>query len=379
MAMRIVVLGGGTAGTTVANRLARALRSEIRRGAVEVTVVTDRDRHWYQPGYLFVVFNERPLEDFVRSERALLLPDVGMVVDAITRIDLEHKQLISPHRHYPYDVLVIATGSYPDFQSVPGLAEVTYNFYTPEGAERLRDRLTTWTGGRILIVQDVPHKCPAAPVEVTLMLDDYFRRRRLRDRVEIVYTYPIGRVHAAEPIADWAKKQFDARGIRYETFFNMEAVDPKRQVVLTMDGSEHPFDLLISIPAHKGAGVILNSGIGDESGFIPTDRHTLKMIGQDDVYVLGDATNLPISKAGSTAHYQAEVLVKNLVDRVRGLPETHLYNGKVACFLENSLGDASFITFDYDRPPRPAATSQLLHWFKGMYNDLYWLTARGLM
>lgn len=379
MAKRIAILGGGTAGTTLANRLARKLSHEIRKGDAEVFLISNTDRHIYQPGYLFVAFNEKPLDHFIRPQQSLVHRLVTMVYDEVEKIDVEKKVLLSKRNRYSYDYLVIATGSYPDFDAVPGMKDVTYNFYTPEGAEKLRDRLATFEGGKIMIVIDVPHKCPAAPLEVTLMLDDYFRRRNMRDRVEILYTYPIGRIHSLQPIADWAMPEFEKRNIQYETYFNMESIDPEKKTVHTMDGAEHPFDLLISIPAHKGAPVILNSGLGDETGFIPTDRFTLKMIGQEDVYVIGDATNLPISKAGSTAHYESETLTHNLISRIRGLPETKRYDGRVACFLENSLGDASFILFDYNHPPKPAETSELIHWFKAMYNELYWLTARGFM
>lgn len=379
MSKRIAILGGGTGGTTLANRLARKLSKEVEEGEVEILLISNTEKHIYQPGYLFVAFNEKELDHFIRPQQSLVHRNVTMVYDDVEKIDVEKKELVAKRNRYAYDYLVIATGSYPDFSAVPGMEEATYNFYTPEGAEKLRNKLVTFDHGKILIVIDVPHKCPAAPLEVTLMLDDYFRRRMIRDKVEIVYTYPIGRIHSLQSVADWALPEFEKRGIHYETYFNMETIDPEKKVVYTMDGAEHSFDLLISIPVHKGAPVIFNSGLGDELGFIPTDRYTLKMEGHDDVYVIGDATNLPISKAGSTAHYEAEVLTHNLVSRVRGLPETALYNGKVACFLENSLGDASFITFDYNNPPKPAQTSELIHWFKAMYNELYWLTARGLM
>lgn len=379
MLKRIAILGGGVGGTTIANRLARQLSKEVGQKEIEILLISNTQKHIYQPGYLFVTFNEKELDHFVRHQNSLVHRNVTMVYDDVEKIDVEKKELSGRKDRYNYDYLIIATGSYPYFSAVPGMEKVAYNFYTPEGAEKLRDRLLTFDHGKVMIVIDVPHKCPAAPLEVTLMLDDYFRRRGVRDKVEIMYTYPIGRLHSLQSVADWAQPEFEKRDIHYETYFNMETIDPQKKVVNTMDGSEHPFDLLIAIPVHKGAPVILNSGLGDELGFIPTDRHTLKMEGRDDVYVIGDATNLPISKAGSTAHYEAEVLTRNLVSRVRGLPETAMYDGKVACFLENSLGDASYITFDYNHPPKPAETSELIHWFKAMYNELYWLTARGLM
>lgn len=379
MAKRIVVLGGGSGGTMVANRLGRQLNREIKNGEVEVVLISNTEKHIYQPGYLFITFNEREPEHFMREQKNLVHRNVTLVFDDVVTIDKEKNVIKSDKQSYPYDYLVISTGSHPDFESLPGLKEGSHNFYTLDGAEKLRDALAEMTEGKILLTVDVPHKCPAAPLEIILMLDDYFRRRGLRDKVEIKYTYPINRIHSLQPVADWGQPEFDKRNILSETFFNLEEVDPKRKMAITMDGEEHPFDILISIPSHTGAKVIIDSGLGDEDGFIPVNRHSLKMEGSENVYVVGDATNLPISKAGSTAHYQSETLVPNIISRIKGRPETAHYNGKVACFLENSLEDASMITFDYNNPPKPATTSDLLHWFKSVYNELYWLNARGIL
>jgi sulfide:quinone oxidoreductase len=379
MTKRIVVLGGGSGGTMVANRLARQLGDEIKKQEVEVVLISDTEKHIYQPGYIFIALGEKNPEHFIREEKKLIHRNVTLVFDDIEKIDQEKKVLQSKTHRYSYDYLVIATGSYPDFNSLPGLAEAASDFYTLDGAIKLGDDLANLKEGRILLTVDVPHKCPAAPLELILMLDDYFRKRGLRDKVELKYTYPINRIHSLEPVAKWAQPEFEKRNILFETFFNLEEVNPEKKMAITMDGEEHPFDILISVPAHTGAQVVINSGLGDEDGFIPTDRYTLKMNGSDDIYVVGDATNLPISKAGSTAHYQTEIVVPNIINRLKGRPETHLYNGKVACFLENSLEDASMITFDYHNPPNPATTSDLLHWFKSVYNELYWLNVRGIL
>ncbi len=379
MTKRVIVLGGGSGGSMVANKLARQLSKEIQNEEIEIVQITNSSKHIYQPGYLFIALNEKNPDHFIRSQSSIAHRNVQLIEDEITEIDVKNKFLKSKISQYDYDYLVISTGSYPDFESLPGLKEAARNFYTLEGATKLRDELVNFEKGTILITVDVPHKCPAAPLELVLMLDDYFRKKGNRKEVVLKYTYPIGRVHSLQPVAEWAEPQFEQRGIEFETYFNLEEVKPNEKLAVTMDGEEHPFDLLISIPAHKGADVIIQSNLGDESGFIETDRYSLKMAGQDDVYVIGDATNLPISKAGSTAHYQSEVLVKNLMNRLKGLPDTAVYNGKVACFLEASLEEASMITFDYQTPPAPAKPSDFMHWFKGVYNELYWLNAKGIM
>lgn len=380
MSTHVVILGGGVGGTMVANHLVRSIPKEVRAGEVNVTLLSNEEQHTYQPGFLFMAFQEGRLEQYQRKEKMLLNPGVKLVFDNIVKIDRQTKRLYGEKGTvYTYDFLVLSTGSYPDFESVPGLAEGADNFYTALGAEKLGQKLAIFEGGKIVVTIDVPHKCPAAPLEMTLMLEDYFRIRGLRDKVDITYTYPIGRVHALQPIADWALQEFDSRRINYETFFNLSEVDPNKKTVTSMEGTELPYDLLIAIPTHRGAKVIRDSGLGDEQGFIPTDRHSLKMIGDDFIYVLGDATNLPISKAGSTAHYQADVVVENLISELNGLPARGHYDGKVFCFVESKMNEASYVEFSYTHPPIPAVPSEMLHWFKLAYNEMYWLSARGLL
>lgn len=379
MAKRIVILGGGVGGTMVANRLVKSLEKAVYSGEVEIMLIGNTDKHVYQPGFLFVAFNEGFMDQFEREQKYLLHPKIKFLTEEAEKIDIANKKVLSGNQAVEYDFLVIATGSYPDLNSVPGLAEGAHNFYTREGAEKLRDEMLKFRGGTILMTIDVPHKCPVAPLEFIFMADELYRDLGIREQVKLKYTYPIGRTHSLEPVADWAVKEFAKRGIEYEVFFNLERVDPENKIAYNMDESEHPYDLLISIPAHRGAKVIQDSGLGDEDGFIPTNRYSLKMEGQENVYVLGDATNLPVSKAGSTTHYQADVVVKNLISELKGLPASHRYNGKAFCFIESGLNEATYITFNYKQPPKPMPSSEMLHWFKLAYNELYWLSARGIL
>ncbi|MCL6472346.1 MAG: NAD(P)/FAD-dependent oxidoreductase [Firmicutes bacterium] len=380
MSKDVVILGGGTGGTMVANHIARTMRNEVRSGEITITQITSSDKHIYQPSFLFVAINHARVQDYTRSQKSLLSTGVNLVVDTATKIDAASNTItLQSGKTVSYDILVIATGAYPDFSSVPGLAEAADNFYTPEGAEKLRDKLLSFEGGKIVITIDVPHKCPVAPMELVFMLDDLYRRKGIRDKVDLLYTYPIGRLHSLEPCANWAAPKFEELGINSEIFFNVESVDPDKKVVKTVEGSEVPFDILISIPAHRGAKVIQESGLGDEGGFIPTNRHLLKAEGHDNIYVLGDATNLPISKAGSTAHYEADVVAENIISELRGLPPSHYYDGKVFCFVEAGLDSATYITFSYDKPPAPVPDSEMIHWFKLAFNEMYWLSVRGML
>ena len=377
---RIAVLGGGVGGTMVANRLARELRTEIERGVVEVLLIGEETTHTYQPGFLYVAFNQSPLERFMRLQQQLLASSVRFVHAKALRIEpSNHRVILEQGEAVSYDLLVIATGSHPTMDTVTGLKEGAHSFYTADQAIALRGALARMEAGRIVIGVDVPHKCPVAVLEFTLMLDEYLRKRGTRNQFEIIYTYPIGRLHSLVPVAEWVEPEFTRRGIQSEFFFNVDRVKPDDHIVESLEGSSYHYDLLVMVPAHRGARVIIDSGIGDEDGFVPTDRYSLRMKGSENIYVIGDATDLPISKAGSTAHYEADTIVANIADTVRGLPANHTYDGKVYCFIEGGLEKATYISFSYTKPPQPTPPSELLHWFKLMYNEIYWLSVRGLL
>jgi len=216
------------------------------------------------------------------------------------------------------------------------------------------------------------------PLEVTFMMHDFFKERGMLDKVQLHYTYPIGRLHALEPVGKWAKKEFDRLGITYETLFNMKEVDGDKKVVHSEEGTEMAYDLLVGIPPHKGMEVIDANGLG-KSGWIPTDRHRLNVEGHDNAFVLGDTTNLPISKAGSTAHFEAEALADNIVSMVKIGRPVRDYDGKVFCFIEAGSETATYAMFNYNNPPDPKPATKSIHWFKMAYNQLYWASARGLL
>ena len=198
------------------------------------------------------------------------------------------------------------------------------------------------------------------------------------DKSEITYTYPIGRLHALEPVANWAKPEMDKFGIKYETFFNTKEVDPKGKTISSEEGVSLPYDLLVTIPPHNGAAVIKDSGLGD-GGWVPTNPKTLHREGSTDVFVVGDTTNIPISKAGSTAHFEADTIIDNLVSLIQEGRMARDYDGKVFCFVETGTKTGTYVWFNYTTPPNPGPPSQMIHWFKLAYNRLYWLSARGLL
>ncbi len=379
MPKRIVIIGGGAGGTITANLLARNLYRQLVSGHVVINMITDKAEHVYQPGFLYVVFDKVRPDEIVRKQKEILDQNINLFVDPAVKIDKENKIVRTQSgKEFPYDFLVIATGSRIVPEDIPGLKEGGHWFYDMEGAKKLRQALKDFSGGRIAITVGVPHKCPVAPLEMTFMLYEYFKQKEMLDKVELFYTYPINRLHSLEPVANWAVPEFEKKGIKSETFFNMEEIDAEKKVVRSMEGSELNYDLLITVPPHKGAPVIADSGFGKD-GWIPTNKKTLHNEGSDDVYVVGDTTNLPISKAGSTAHFESHIVAERISSEItEGFSETE-YDGKVICFVETSFDEATYIWFNYKTPPTPVPPSKMIHWMKLGYNRLYWLSAKGIL
>lgn len=377
--MKILIVGGGMGGTILANNLARRLKGEMKSGKVRLEMLSASDKHAYLPGLLYVAVGRMTPDELYRDQASLLEPGIAFAVDPVEQFMLDKNQVKTKSgRVVDYDLLAIATGSriWPD--AVPGLKANAEFFYTEETAVKMFNRLREFKGGRIVIAMGVPHKCPMAPLEITFMLDDYFRERGMRDKVQIHYTYPIGRVHTLENVAKWAAPEMDRRGITYETLFNLKEVDGAKHILKSEEGSETAYDLLISIPSHKGMEVIEANKLG-QNGWIPTDRYSLKMEGRENVFVLGDTTNLPISKAGSTAHFEAEVVGENIAAMVKLGAPVRRYDGKVFCFIQAGSEKATYAMFNYNQPPDPREPTRALHWFKLAYNKLYWVSARGLL
>jgi sulfide:quinone oxidoreductase len=368
---RIVVLGGGVGGTLTANLLDRDLGHDVH-----VTVVDPSGMHEYQPGFLYVALGQANGRWLTRDERGLLRRGVDLAVDAATGIDpsagvvrLEHGSTL------PYDYLVLATGARLLPESVPGMVEGAHHFYSLEGALRLREAVRAFRGGRILVgVAGIPYKCPPAPVEYVLLLEEHLRRRGLRGRSEVTLLSPLSRAFTVEPASKLVQPIMERRGIGLQTFFNVETVDPGAQMVESLEGEKAEYDLLVLVPPHRGQQVVEDSGLGDAGGWIPTDRRTLQVEGHERVFALGDATNLPISKSGSTAHFEAPVIASRISSMVRGTAPRTNYGGRVMCFLETGGRKATALRFDYEHPPVPPAPSALWHSAKWMFNRLYWVT-----
>ncbi len=377
---RIVIAGGGVGGTLVANLLVKKLRRRIDRGEATVTVIDASGEHVYQPGFMYIAMGGERAEHLQRPERSLLDKRVTLVVGEVAKVD-EETQLVhmADGEAIGYDQLVLASGSRILPGDIPHFEEEAHHFYSAEAARRLRSALDAFKGGRIVIgIASMPYKCPPAPLEVAFLIESELRDRGLRDKTEIHFCSPIGRAFTIESVSEMATPILEQKGIELHTFVNVEAIDPERKVVLSLEGEEFAYDLLILVPPHKGAQFLMDSGLAPApGGWLPTDRHTLQVGGRSNVYALGDATDLPLSKAGSTAHFEAPVVAERITAAIEGRPIARKhgeYQGKVMCFFEIGDGKGTLLQFDYDHPPKPPRPNQLWHLGKIVFNKTYWHT-----
>ena len=379
--MRVLVVGGGMAGTIFANNLARRCAGEIKNGKAKIMMLSASDQHMYQPGLLYVAMGRMTPDELYREQASLLEPGISLSVDPVETFNLKDNQVVTKSgKTVGYDVIVIATGSRSMPELIPGLAENSINLYTEKAALDFYDKLNAFKGGRIVFTVGLPHKCPMIPLEMTFAVHDFLAERGLKDKTELYYTYPIGRLHSLENVGKWAVGEFAAMGVKTETLFNLKEVDGKNAKVLSEEGSDVSYDLLISTPPHKGMEVIEKNGLG-QNGWIPTNRTSLHMDGDlgKNVIVLGDTTNIPISKAGSTAHFEAESAAENVASLIKIGKATRSYDGKVFCFIEAGKDRATYAMFNYANPPQPREPNKTMHAFKMAYNKLYWASARGIL
>jgi len=391
---RVVVLGGGVGGTLTANLVARKLKKLIAAGEAQVTVVDATGAHAYQPGYMYIAMGNERAEKLVKPERSLLDRNIELVVDTVARIDTSVRSVtLGSGQTLGYEHLVIATGSRIVPEELPNFDAEAQHFYSAEAAARLRVALDAFTGGKIVIgIAGIPYKCPPAPLEVAFLVESELRERGLRDKTEITFLSPINRAFTIESVSDMATPIFEEKGIRLELLAGVGEIDAERKVVITDAFEEHLYDLLICVPPHRGAQVVVDSGLAPKSGWLPTDRHTLQVKtiakpapGQADediprypnVYALGDATDLPLSKAGSTAHFEAPIVAERVAAAVEGRePEGKeaSYTGKVMCFFEVGDGKGTLLQFDYEHPPKPPKPNAFWHLGKIVFNKTYWHT-----
>jgi sulfide:quinone oxidoreductase len=386
----LLILGGGTGGTMVANKMVHELDSR----EWEIILVDKDETHYYQPGFLFIPFDiyspldvVKPKRDFIPQGVNLILSDIELIEPDKNRVFLaKDKQVIS------YDYLVIATGTTIQPTETEGLLdgggwrENIFDFYTPDGAADMARFLKSWKGGRMVVnVAEMPIKCPVAPLEFLFLADWYFHEKGLRDKVDIVFATPLDNAFTKPRAAAILGDMLERKGISIEPNFNIGEVDNSKQAISSWDGREISYDLLVTVPTNMGAEVIQRSGLGDEFNYVPIDKHTLQSTAHENIWVIGDAGNAPTSKAGSVVHFMLDVLVENMLRHMEGLAPQEDFDGHANCFIESGFNKGILIDFNYDVEPLPGnypvpgigpfallKESTINHWGKMGFRWMYW-------
>jgi len=352
---KLLVLGGGTAGTMVVNKLRKKLRSD----QWSITVVDRDNKHVYQPGLLLLPFGVYRPEELVKKRDHFFPDGVEFIRAEVDKVvpDANHV-LLTDGRIIDYDQLVIATGTSPRPDQTPGMDDPAnwrksvFDFFTMDGSVALRDALATWPGGRLAIhITEMPIKCPVAPLEFAFLADAFFEERKMRDKVEIVYVTPLEGAFTKPTASKRLGTMLEDRKIKLEPDFIVERIDPETKTLVSMDEREVPFDLLVTIPLNMGADFIARSGMGDELNYVPVDKETFLSKTYANVFALGDASDIPASKAGSVAHFAIELFAENFVDYIEGRSMKHRFDGHANCFIESGHGKGLLIDFNYTTEP----------------------------
>ncbi|GLX88080.1 hypothetical protein Pfra02_06490 [Pseudomonas fragi] len=396
MVKKIIIVGGGVGGTLLANQLVTKLYPEINRGDVQLTLLSNSPDHYYKPAFMYVAFNQFFEEELKRSEKSLLRPEIDFNVEEVTRFDFNAQALHTRSgKRYGYDYLVIATGCVPAPERIEGLKEAGDHFYQYTPARLLAERLSTIKKGRIFITvsfpqtPNVPHQCGIAPVETTLMLDDFLRKRGVRDQIEIIYTYPTTAqlmrncLFMQRRVGDVLPGVFEQKNIQFQRSFTLSKVDPDARIAYSAEGEEQPFDILMATPPIRAVDAVLNSGVSqaqNHEGWLPTHHETLEVYGLENVYVIGDTVDLPISKAGGACHNQGPVIANNIAGKVRLGTNVSVYDGRVQAVAQMGLNAGMPLWYDYQVDVLPTPPTKLGGLLRNGFNrGLYWAVARGML
>ncbi len=392
----IIVVGGGIGGTMTANNLVAKLYPEVRAGKVRVSLISNNPWHYYKPAFMYVAFGMFYKNELRRPLNSLLRPEVNLLLDEVQGFDFKASRLrLASGKDHHYDYMVVSTGCIPSPERIPGLKEAGDHFYLHDPAMQLFGKLSTIKKGRIFIgvtfptTPNVPHQCGIAPMETTLMLDDYLRRRGVRDQIEITYTYPTisqllrNCLFLQKPVGEVLPSVFESKGIKHQRGFTLQRVDPEAKVAYSEEGESAEFDILMQTPPIRAVDAVLDSGISqapNNEGWLPTNRETLQLDGFDSVFVMGDTVDLPISKAGGSCHNQSPVICDNLAGLIRIGSTVAAYDGKVQAIAQMGLDAGMPLWYDYDSDVMPTPATKIGGLMRKAFNrGVYWSVARGLV
>ncbi len=351
MKRNLVVLGGGTAGTTVVNKL----RKKLAINEWSITVIDKDNEHLYQPGLLLLPFGVYKPGELVKARDRFFPTGVEYIQAEVDRVDPQAREVhLTSGVKVPFHQLIIATGTAPRPEQTPGLTDPAiwhrsaFDFYTLDGSVALKEALAEFEGGRLIIhISEMPIKCPVAPLEFAFLADAYFAKRKMREKVEITFVTPLEGAFTKPVSSRELGRMLSEREIHLESDFVIEHIDPERKVMVSMDEREIPFDLLVSVPVNMGADFIARSGLGDDLNYVPVNKETFLSKKYPNIFALGDASDIPASKAGSVAHFAIDLFVENFVEHVNGREMTHKFDGHANCFIESGNGKGLLIDFNY--------------------------------
>ncbi len=350
----LLILGAGTSGTMMANKL----RKKLAKNNWSITIVDEEKTHYYQPGFLFIPFGIYEMKNIIKPIDKFIHRGVTRIQEKITLIDKDNNTVsLANGEKISYDILIIATGCKTNPNEIEGLTgkfweKDIFDFYSPTGTVKLAEKLKTWEGGRLVVhIAEMPIKCPVAPLEFAFLSDSFFRNKKMRDKVKITYVTPLSGAFTKEKCTTKLGYLLKEKGIEIIPDFAIESIDENKKVMYDYSGDELSFDLLVTVPTNMGNPVIEKSGIGDELNFVPTHKHTLQSTVKENIFVIGDATNLPTSKAGSVAHFEAEILTENILRYINNEPLKEDFDGHANCFIETGNNKALLIDFNYDVEP----------------------------
>ncbi len=351
---KIIILGAGTAGTMMANHL----KHHVKKEDWEIAIIDEREEHHYQPGYLFLPFDMYTPDDIIKPIKDFIPEGVLLITKSIDKIiPDENSVLLADGSSIQYDILIIATGAKIAPEEIEGMKgsewhKSVFDFYTFEGALALRNKLREWEGGKLLVhITEMPIKCPVAPLEFTFLADSFFRHKEMRNKVEITFVTPLSGAFTKPKATETLEHLLVDKNIKIESDFAIEHVDNENKTIVDYGGRTIPFDLLVTVPTNKGDAIMERSGFGDELNYVPTDKATLQSKVKPNIFVIGDASNIPASKAGSVAHFEAEILTDNIMHYINGEPLNDTFDGHANCFIETGNGKALLIDFNYTHEP----------------------------
>jgi sulfide:quinone oxidoreductase len=349
----LVILGAGTAGTMMANHMVKKLPLDDWK----ITIVDQHKTHYYQPGFLFLPFDIYSTDDVKKKGEKFIPKGVNYVLQKIKEIKAEENKVELENETLDYDILIIATGTNIAPEETEGMKssewyKSIFDFYTYDGAKALRNKLRDWEGGKMVVhISEMPIKCPVAPLEFAFLADAYFENKGMRDKVDITFVTPLDGAFTKPKATKALHYLLEEKNIKEVTNFNIECVDYKNNKIVDYAGVEVDYDLLVTVPTNLGDEVIEISGLGDDMNYVPTNKATLQSKAHENIFVIGDASNIPASKAGSVAHFEAEILTENIDRFIKGAPLKEEFDGHANCFIETGHGKALLIDFNYTHEP----------------------------